>query len=177
MNIIKTTGIGILLIMLCTMCSKFPEDPGMRPLSDSKFLSITAEVSETEFPLIIANNDDIELYGNVASCNLYQSGAPCITIFGIIKRQPNQFGSFRIEDGELLLESTTTDCKLWGEFNGIGSLDGDQFTINSDVAVTCGTGVFNSNGGKLNMMITGILPTQDHPVSSYELILKGELEN
>jgi hypothetical protein len=179
MNIIKTTGIGAMLIMLCTVCTEFPKDPGVRPGipdGNNRFLSIAAEVSETEIPVKIADFYDLELFGNVSSCNLSQSGAPCITINGVIT-QTDKGGNFNFESGELLLESTVTDCKLWGQFNGRGSIEGDRFIINSDVEVACGTGLFQSKSGQLKMIISGLLPTENHPNPIYELTLDGQLKN
>jgi hypothetical protein len=178
MNIIKTTGIGAMLLMLCTVCTEFPKDPGVRPgIPDgyNRFLSVVAEVSQAGIPVKIADNYEIELFGNATSCNLSSSGAPCITINGVIT-QTDKGGNFNFESAELLLESTVTDCKLWGQFNGRGSIEGDRFTINSDVEVACGTGLFESNGGTLKMAITGSLPTEDNPSPIYELTLNGQLE-
>jgi hypothetical protein len=177
MNIIKTTGIGIVLIMLCTVCSKYPEDPGVRPEpEDYKSLNVVAEVSQTETPVKIADNYQIELFGNATSCNLSPSGAPCITVIGMITK-PDALGNFSFEEGELLLASTTTECKLWGQFDGDGVLDGNVLTITSQVEVTCGTGLFTSNGGFLNMTIKGLLASEENPSPIYELTLNGQLEN
>lgn len=162
--------------MLCSVCTEYPKDAGPRSIPSFRQLSVFAEVSETEIPVRIVNNYDIELFGNVSSCNLAQSNVPCITVSGVIT-QSDAGGSFNFESGELLLASTTTECKLWGQFNGKGSLNGDRFTINSEVEVTCGTGLFQSSSGKLNMIITGLLPTEDRPSPIYELTLDGRLEN
>jgi hypothetical protein len=56
-------------------------------------------------------------------------------------------------------------------------LDGDEFSINSEVEVTCGTGLFQSNSGQLNMIIKGLLASEENPIPIYELILNGQLEN
>lgn len=176
MNIIKTTALGVVLIMLCTVCTKFPKDADVGPIDDYRYLSVFADVSNSGTPMKIADNYAIELFGTVASCNLSQSGAPCITVTGMITL-PDASGNFNFDAGELLLESTTSDCKLWGQFIGDGTLDGDQFNINSEVEVTCGTGLFQSNSGQLNMTIKGLLASEENPTPIYELILSGQLEN
>ena len=129
-----------MLIMLFSLCTE--TEYRYREAHDYQSFSIVAEVHETVIPVRIADNYDIELFGDVVSCNLSQSNQPCITVSGVITSQPNEWGTFSFEGGELLIESTTTDCKLWGQFTGKGSLDGDRFVINSDVEVTCGTGLF-----------------------------------
>jgi len=176
MKIIKTTGIGIILIMLFALCTEYPKgyDPD-RFAGEVKYLSVIAEVSETEIPIKITDNYQIKFYGNVASCNLSQSGAPCITVSGAIT-ETDAAGNFNFRDGEMLLESTITNCKLWGQFSGKGSLEGNRFTINSDVELACGTGLFESNGGTLKMTISGVLPSEDNPSPIYELTLNGQLE-
>jgi len=175
MNIIKTTGIVLLLIMLCTVCNKFPKEYEPIQPDNSRYLNVVAEVSETVIPMKIAENYEIELFGNATSCNMSQTGAPCITINGIITRASAMDG-FNLESGELLLESTKADCKLWGQFDGKGSLTGNAFVINSDVEVSCGTGLFKTNHGKLNMTITGFLPTEKNPSPIYELTISGQLD-
>ena len=162
-----------MLIMLCAFCTD--NNNHYFPVKDYQSLNIVAEVHETEIPLRIADNYDIELFGNSASCNLSKAGQPCITVSGVIT-QPDAMGSFNFEEGELLIESTTADCKMWGQFSGKGSLDGISFVINSDVEVTCGTGLFETKGGKLSMTITGLLPPKDIQSSTYNLTLYGELE-
>jgi len=177
MNIIKTTGIGIMLIMLFSLCSEYPKARvPIEPAGNSKELSIVAEVSQAGAPVKIADNYEIELFGNATSCNLSEASAPCITIIGMIS-QSDAHGHFTFEAGELLLASTTTECKLWGQFNGDGVLSGDEFTITSEVEVTCGTGLFQSNSGQLEMTIKGLLPTENHPKPIYELTLDGQLKN
>jgi hypothetical protein len=173
MNIIKTTGIGVILILLCAVCSE-PNDHNV-PKHNYKSLSVIAEVSETEIPVKVAENYQIELFGNAMSCNLSQNGAPCISVSGVIT-ETDGTGNFNFRDGELTLESTTTNCKLWGQFDGKGSLIGDSFVINSDVEVACGTGLFESYGGQLKMTISGLLPSGENPKPIYELTLNGLLE-
>ncbi len=175
MNIIKTTGIVVLLIMLCTVCNKFPKEYEPIQPDNSRYLSVVAEVSETVIPMKIEENYEIELFGNATSCNMSQTGAPCITLNGIITHASTIDG-FNLEFGELLLESTNSDCKLWGQFDGKGSLTGNAFVINSDVEVSCGTGLFKTNHGQLNMTITGFLPTENNPSPIYELTLSGQLD-
>jgi len=176
MNIIKTTGIGVILIMLFAVCSEYPKEYDPDQFSgEVKYLSVIADVSETEIPVIIADNHEIQLFGNVASCNLSQSGKPCITVSGVITETDGS-GNFNFRNGELLLESTVTNCKLWGQFTGRGSLEGDRFTVNSDVEVACGTGLFESTGGQLKLTITGLLPKEDQAAPVYQLTLDGQLK-
>jgi len=174
MNIIKTTGIGVLIILLCTVCSK-DDDPGIHSKHNYKTLSVTAEVSETQIPVKVAENYQIELFGNATSCNLSKSGAPCITVRGVIT-ETDGAGNFNFRDGELTLESAITNCKLWGQFDGKGSLTGNSIEIDSEVEVSCGTGLFESVGGNLKLIIWGFLPTEDNPSPIYELTLNGQLE-
>ena len=120
MNIIKTTGIGVLLILLCSLCTEYPKEYDPDQFSgEMKYLNVTAEVSETENSVKIADNYQLEFFGNVASCNLSQTGPPCITVSGVIT-ETDATGNFNFRDGELLLESTVTNCKLWGQFSGFG---------------------------------------------------------
>jgi hypothetical protein len=175
MNIIKTTGIGIAIIMLCTLCTKYPKDyePGIN--HNFRYLNIMAEVSETEIPIHIADNCELCLLGTVGSCNLSSPGELCISVDGIITHL-SPFGRFDFE-GELLLESDDilTDCKLWGAIEGKGTVSGNSFLIESDVEVNYGTGTFLSKSGQLTLTIKGTLPTEDNPAPKYELNLDGNL--
>lgn len=165
-----------MLIMLFALCTEYPKEYVPDHFAgEVKYLSVLAEVSETEILVKITDNYQIEFYGNAASCNLSQSGVPCITVSGAIT-ETDATGNFNFKDGELILESTVTNCKLWGQFSGKGSLEGNRFSINSDVEVACGTGIFESNGGTLKMTIAGVLPSEDNPSPIYELTLNGELE-
>jgi len=176
MNIIKTTRIGLATIMLCAVCAEPYNGPDpITPSGIYKSLEVVAEVSATESPIKIADHYEILLFGNTTSCNLSESGSPCITVSGTIT-QPDSFGNFDFEEGEFQLKSTTTNCELWGQFHGKGTMSGNQIMIKSEVEVTCGTGAFKAKGGDLTMTISGLLPEEDSESTSYQLSLDGLLE-
>lgn len=169
LNFILALGI-ISLIASCQ--ERYPIDPFNDPAEYQK-INFRADVSLSEYEMKLEDGFAFELGGNSTSCNLTDKA--CFYIDGNIA-EVDRWGNFKLSEGEIVINSTTTNCELVGQFDGTGKKDGDNFEMTANLQINCGTGVFNSNGGSLKLTISGILPTTAQPYLNYKLNIDGYLE-
>ena len=115
-------------------------DDGPRAGSQGEFerFSFRADVAKTDTPLKLSKGFEFELNGNATSCNLIDAG--CFYIYGFIN-ELQQSGKFKVSECELDIYSQTSECELFGQFDGIGERVGNEFDINAEVSISCGTGL------------------------------------
>ncbi len=85
-----------------------------------------------------------------SNCNL--SDNTCIALSGVVRNLHN--GNYQIKNGTLRIMSEETGCYLIGEFQGWGKNFINDINLGAVVNVSCGTGIFEADGGELDLAIT-----------------------
>ena len=174
MKTVKKIVFTLIALILTISCDK-PEWNGPRggDTFDYKRLTIHAEVSDAEIPVVVAEGIEMDLSGTSSACNL--SDQACFSMTALI-RNLDATGKFEIQEGELELSAEVTGCNLTGSFSGNGSKIGNNFEIAATINVSCGTGSFKADDGQLQMTIRGTLPEGNDQTMDYELDIDGYLE-
>lgn len=148
-------------------------ESGIDTPKDYQQFNFHADVEGSITEMQVENGITFELDGNSTSCNLVEKA--CFYLAGDIL-EVDQSGSFKVTNGQLVLSSLISDCELTGQFEGSGIRENNTFKITADLQVNCGTGIFDSNAGKLQLIVNGELPTKAQPNLSYEVNINGYLE-
>lgn len=150
----KTVKISLCLIvafLLNLSCTEYPE----RPLKidegfDYQELNIAVNLPGESFK--VYEGSSFALIGNT-SCNLADN--TCVSITGILRNLEN--GNYEVKSGTLRILSEETGCYLTGDFNGLGkNYFTSDITMAAIVDLNCGIGVFETNGGELELKMTGM---------------------
>ena len=152
------------------------ELPGVGNHNDSiieyKKLSIHAEITDAEIPVVVTEGFEMDLYGVASACNL--SDQACFSMTGFIKNL-DAMGRFEIHEGEIDLLAENTGCNLTGSFSGHGLKNGNNFEIAATINVSCGTGSFQADAGELRLTINGTLPDENVETMNYVMNIYGYL--
>ena len=153
------------------------ELPGVGNHNDSnieyKKLSIHAEITDAEIPVVVTEGFEMDLYGQASACNL--SDQACFSMTALI-RNLDAAGRFEIHEGEIELLAEVTGCNLTGSFSGNGSKIGNNFEIAATINVSCGTGSFKADDGQLRLTINGTLPEGNAETMNYVMDIDGYLK-
>ena len=167
-----------LMLIACVLSSSCEDwadgpriDPGIKDYDYEK-LSIQAEVLSTALPIKIGEGFEMDLSGEISTCNL--ANVSSLSIYGCIKN-PNYIGGFEIQEGEFELYAESTECTISGSFTGTGFQDEINFEIIATIAVNYGRGQFYAEGGELRLKITGKVPSVNDEYMKYELEIEGTL--
>ena len=173
MKTVKKIVFTLFALILTISCNE-TEWPGPRPgnIATYERLTIHAEVSDAEIPVVVTEGFEIDLCGAASACNL--SDQTCFSMTALIKNL-DATGDFDIQEGEIELLAGNTKCNLTGSFSGQGSKIGNNFEIAAIINVSCGTGAFKADEGELRLTIYGTLPEDDVETMDYELDIDGYL--
>ena len=168
-----------LMLIACVLLGSCDDYPRVHPChgndcnKDYKRLTIHAEVTNAEIPVVVAEGIEMDLCGAASTCNL--SDQACFSMTALI-RNLDTTGKFEIQEGEIELSAENTKCNLTGSFSGNGSKIGNNFEIAATINVSCGTGSFKADDGQLQMTIHGTFPDENVETMNYVMDIDGYLE-
>lgn len=165
------------MLIACALFASCEEyGSGVRPHVENfayEKLNIQAEVFSTALPIEIGEGFEMDLSGEISTCNL--ANVSSLSIYGFIKN-PNYIGGFEIQEGEFELYAESAECTISGSFIGTGFQDENHFEIIATIAVNYGRGQFYAEGGELRLKITEKVPSVNDEYMKYELEIEGNLK-
>jgi hypothetical protein len=173
MKTVKRIVFTLIALIVTISCNEPWGGPRNGDIANYERLTIHAEVSDAEIPVVVKEGFEIDLCGAASACNL--SDQTCFSMIALIKNL-DATGKFDIQEGEIELLVENTFCNLTGSFSGQGSKIGNNFEIAAIINVNCGTGSFQADAGELRLTIIGTLPEGDDQTMDYELDIDGYLE-
>ena len=139
--------------------------------SIKKIVDIQAEL--TCQPVDLKKGISIQFSGKT-TYNLYKTASFAFT--GYIT-DINEAGEYEISNGYFELYRETSKCFLKGYFLGLGFKNIDEFRITALIDVYTGTGMFEANGGKLQLEIVCTYASEPDQPMNYTINVSGFLEN
>ena len=140
----------IVAVAIAAACSDPDSKPSTEIGPEYRTLDLSATLSGQ--PVKLVEGSTFSFMGN-SNCNL--SDNTCVAISGVVRNLQN--GNYQIKNGTLRIMSETNGCYLIGEFQGWGKNDFiSDIKLGALVQVTCGTGVFEADGGELDLAISRI---------------------
>jgi len=92
-------------------------------------------------------------FTGTTDCNLADN--TCVSISGVAKNL--QYGNYEVKNGTLRILAEDTGCYLTGDIQGWGkNFFNGTTNLNALVNVQCGTGLFQADGGELELRMTGM---------------------
>ena len=147
MKTVKRVLSLIVAVALMASCSESEQDPKSSTEIEYQTLDLNATLSGQ--PVKMVEGSTVVFTGS-SNCNL--SDNTCVALSGVVRNLQN--GNYQIKNGTLRIMSETTGCYLIGEFQGWGKNFINDMNLSALINVNCGTGVFEADGGELDLKIT-----------------------